>query len=154
MRNLHELNINEGGEPVRRPPPSDAALGHFERRFGLSVPDDLVQLLKFSNGGHPELNALDADGEFAVDTIYHLAEEEEDDDTESLEFATEQWRPILGIHALPFARDGGGNQFFLDLAASPPAVKICLHDEEFKVVPLAPSFEDFVARLKVDPDMI
>jgi hypothetical protein len=50
--------------------------------------------------------------------------------------------------------DGGGNQFFLDLTTSPPAVKVCVHDENFSIVDIAPSFESFIDGLSLDPDMI
>lgn len=62
--------------------------------------------------------------------------------------------PSLGKDALPFAVDGGGNQFFLDLKSSPQAVKVCVHDDNFSVVNLAPSFEAFIDGLAVDPEMI
>ncbi len=68
--------------------------------------------------------------------------------------ATEKWQRILGKDALPFASDGGGNQFILDLKTIPPAVKVCVHDEGFRVVDLAPSFAALVDGLAVDPEMI
>jgi hypothetical protein len=65
-----------------------------------------------------------------------------------------QWRVVLGEQALPFAEDGEGNQFFLDLRRSPAAVKVCLHDESFSTVDVAPSFEMFIDGLSVEPDML
>jgi hypothetical protein len=43
----------------------------------------------------------------------------------------------MGI--LPFAEDGEGNQFRLDMRASPAAVKVCVHDENFAILDIAPS---------------
>ena len=55
---------------------------------------------------------------------------------------------------LPFAADGGGSPFVLDLTVSPAAVKACVHDENFLIVDLAPTFEAFIDGLHIDPDMI
>ena len=42
MRDLKELNINDGGRPVKRPPPTDADFLFFEQNTGLLVPPDSV----------------------------------------------------------------------------------------------------------------
>jgi hypothetical protein len=68
--------------------------------------------------------------------------------------ATEEWRSILGNDAVPFAEDGVGNQFFFDLKKSPAPIKVCVHDEHFSIVDVAPSFDAFVDGLSADPDMI
>ena len=152
MRNLEELNINEGGAPPQRAAPAVAAITAFEKKFGLRLPDDLKLLLNFANGGHPELDAVGgAEGQFGVSRFYHL--DDHDHGSESLWYATEHWRPILGKDALPFAFDGGNKQFFLDLAVCPPAVKLWVGDE-LRAVDIAPSFEQFIDSLDMDPDMI
>jgi hypothetical protein len=113
--------------------------------------------LRFSNGGHPELDSIDPIGRpgasrWAVNRFYYL-----DDDrtsTSSLWFATEHWHNRIGKKAFPFADDGGGNQFFLDLKTSPPTVKVCVHDENFIIVDVAPSFDAFIDALFIDPEMV
>ncbi len=157
MRNLSELNINEGGRGVNRPAPSDETVSAFQSHFNLTLPEDYLRLLRYSNGGHPELDSIQPVGRpeaarWAVNRFYHL--DEDKTSPTSLWVAMERWRAILGKNALPFAADGGGNQFFLDLNASPPAVKVCLHDDNFSKVNVAFSFEAFVDGLSVDPDMI
>jgi SMI1 / KNR4 family (SUKH-1) len=157
MRSLSELKINEGGKPVRRVAPSDRVINGFESHFGLKLPTEYVALLQHANGGHPEVDSIEPVGRpgtagWAVSRFYHL-----DDDKgspESLWAATEIWQRVLGKDALPFASDGGGNQFFLDLKTTPASVKVCVHDEGFRAVDLAPSFEVFIDGLAVDPDMI
>ena len=157
MRNLSDLNINEGGRPIARPAPTPAIIDAFERRFGIPLPDDYVTFLRHANGGHPELNLIEPVGRkgsaaWAVDHFYHL-----DDDrssSESLWVVTERWQRILGKDFIPFATDGGGNQFVFDLSTSPPAVKGCVNDRNFSLVEIAPSFEAFIGGLSVDPDMI
>lgn len=153
MRDLRELNINEGGRQVRRPVPTDALFARFESQTGCVMPVGLRQLLEHSNGGHPELDSPEgALGQFSINRFFHLTTD--DYGSESLWYAVKHWQPILGRESLPFANDGGGNQFFLDLASKPPSVKLCLHDELMKIVEIAPTFEDFINSLSIDPDMI
>lgn len=153
MRNLKELEINEGGKPVTRPPPSVQMIQEFEHAYGIKLPHDLVSLLCFSNGGHPQLNAVNGrDGEFALDTFYHLTDENHE--TESLWYAMKHWLPALGTNAIPFGNDGGGNQFFIDLSTGKEEVKICLHNFGMKTKLVANSFSEFIDSLDVDPDLI
>ena len=152
MRNLAELNINEGGRTVSRGLPTARALEQLESEFGLALPTGLRELLEFANGGHPELDAVDGEsGDYAVNQFYHLVEN--DHGTESIWYAVEHWQPVLGRSALPFANDAGGNQFFLDMSSTPPPVKLCLHAHGFRVVDVAPTFEAFIDSLQLDPDI-
>jgi hypothetical protein len=43
----------------------------------------------------------------------------------------------LGDGILPFAEDGGCNQFLLDLRVSPATVKVCVHDQNFAILDIA-----------------
>jgi hypothetical protein len=157
MRNLAELNINEEGQPVRRDAPSPAIVREFETEFGVSLPEAYLTLLRHANGGHPQLDSVEPmdnpkTGRWAVNWFYHLDRDEAS--ATSLWAAMRQWRPVLGKEAVPIASDGGGNQFFLDLHTNPPRVKVCVHDEQFSIVDIAPAFEVFIERLAQDPDMI
>lgn len=157
MRDLAELNINDGGERVTRLPPSDSVIAEFERECGLKLPGQLLKLLRHSNGGHPELDSYDPDGidspnSFGVDKLFHLSDEK--DSPYSLWEAIRVWRPYIGDNALPFAEDGGGNIAFLDLSANPAPVRVCWHDENFRTGFLAQSFEMFIDGLTLDPDYI
>lgn len=157
MRDLDELNINEGGKPVNRLAPTKDLIDAFQARFAVTLPKEYLWLLEHSNGGHPELDSIEPVGRpgaarWTVNRFYHL-----DDDrvsTASLWVVTERWRSKLGKDALPFAGDAGGNQFFLDFRTSPPSVKVCVHDEGFAVVDIAPTLEAFVDGLSFDPDMV
>ena len=153
MRQLSELNINEGGKPVPYASPSATLISRFEAQFGNVMPLELQQLLEHSNGGHPELNSVGGgEGLYAVDRFLRLVEQT--DDTEGMWWWMAAWRPILGPKAIPFATTGGGDPFFLDVTSSPPSVQLCLHDAGFQRVFVAPSFEAFIDSLDIDPDMI
>ncbi len=152
MRNLAELNLNEGGFPSPLPPPSNDEVLQFEQAFGVSLPEDLLSLLRHVNGGHPELDAVGgAGGEYAVNRFHHLTST--NIESESLWNAMTEWRPVLGLQAIPFANTGGDDQFFLDCGDVPPSVKLCLHDQAMRIVQIAPTFEAFIDELSIDPDM-
>jgi hypothetical protein len=113
--------------------------------------------LRYTNGGHPELNLIEPIGQkgsvaWAVDYFYHLDDDRKS--SESLWVATEQWRRILGEDFVPFATDGGGNQFVFDFTTSPPSVKGCVNDRNYSLVDIAPSFEAFIDGLSIDLDII
>ncbi len=157
MRDLSALNINEGGKRVGRPAPSTDVISAFQSHYDITLPEDYLVLLRQSNGGHPELDSIEPIGRpgatrWAVNRFYHL--DNDKTSPESLWSAMEKWRRILGNNALPVAADGGDNQFFIDLDTSLGAVKICVHDENFSIVDIAPSFEAFIDGLSPDPDMI
>lgn len=156
MRDLSELNINEGGRPVSRRPPSDEEIWEFAAAHDVELPDAYVELLKFANGGHPELDTFvpvgsDENDKWAVNRFYCLDAQA---DVDGLWQAAKEWAPVLGERRIPIAGDGGGNQIFLDFASNPPSVKLCIHDAQFKVRPIAESFEAFLDLLSEDPDMI
>lgn len=155
MRNLSELNLNEGGRPVERAPPSPEVISAFEEEFDVTLPPEYIALLMFSNGGHPELDLIRPMGrtdihEWGVNHFLYLNEDREG--WESLWAVTAEWRPILGDTWVPIAMDGLGNPFALDTATTPPTVWGCLHDEDFALVEMASSFEDFIDRLELDPE--
>jgi len=118
MRDLSELNINEGGKPVCRPAPTRSMVEEFERQFELKLPPEYLALLAHANGGHPELDSFlrvggpSADG-WAVNRFYHL--DVDTASTDGLWWNMRVWRPVLGIHALPIANTGGGDVFFREL---------------------------------------
>jgi len=157
MRDISELNINEGGRPILRNSPSQNMISEFEDEFGISLPNDYIRFLKESNGGHPELNLFTPvgnsdDNHFTIDYFYHLT----NDDRESLTSVwrvTRDWQQKLGQGCVPFGRDGGGNQLYLDFSSN-EAIFLCIHDEDFKKIKVAPSFSAFLDLLEEDLDMI
>jgi cell wall assembly regulator SMI1 len=157
MRDLHELNINVGGLPVDRPPPSNEEIAEFEQAFDLRFPDELRALLDHANGGHPELDTFvpdggDEDDAWNVNHFYHLSGDRSDN--QSLWQAAATWRPILGERYLPFASDPGGAQVVLDLGADPHPVLIAAPDVNPDPEVVAPSIESLIDRLHLNPDYI
>jgi cell wall assembly regulator SMI1 len=157
MRNLAELNINEGGKVVGRAPPTPEVISAFEHEFNVSLPSEYLELLMYSNGGHPELDSIAPMGrtdiaEWAINHFLYLNEDR--NGPESLWRAAKEWRPILGEKQIPFAADGGGDPFVLDLVATPARVVGSLIDEGFALVEIAASFSDFIDRLEFNPDYI
>ena len=157
MRNLHEININIGGEPIARRAPTKEEIADFESHFGISLPEDYVRLLSHANGGHPELDAfqpvgLSESSLWGVDSFYYL--DKNQDDVEGLWRATFEWRAATGRNVVPVAHDPGGNQIVLDFDSDEPAVLLCLHDEDYRMIPVAKSFGEFIDLLCEDPEMI
>jgi hypothetical protein len=156
LRDLSELNINERGKPVARPGPTDEQVRGFEQLFAVQLPPDYLHLLSRSNGGHPELSTfVPADAQtgsrWSIDRFYHLGADTES--AENLTRATARWRTHLGESAIPIGCDGGDNQICLDLSRG-SAVFVCVHDEGFRRIDVAPSLSAFLALLERDPDFV
>lgn len=157
MRDLAELNINEGGRPVTRAPPTKQQIREFESLFAVELPEDYLVLLQHSNGGHPEVDSFQLPGPeegalLGVNRFYHLGDDK--NDHEGLWRAATAWEGRTSSRMVPFANDPGGNQLMFDFGCQPPAVKLCIHDEDFRIVHLADSFGEFIDGLVEDPDMV
>jgi len=155
MRNLTELNINEGGRLVSRIPPSDLQIRDFERQYNVKLPFLYLSLLSYANGGHPQLDSIEVTStvgksRWSVNYFFYLNDDK--DGTMSLWYAMNTWCKIIGKGSLPIANDGGGNVFFIDNTTD--AVKVCIHDTKFALRDIASSLEEFIDRLSVDPDFI
>lgn len=157
MRDLNELNINEGGDPVDRAAPTEREIASFEAHFGVRLPDDYLQLLRHSNGGHPELDCYIPKGASEkylreVGEFYQLGDDK--DDLGGLWRATSEWRSATGKNIVPIGASQGGDQIVLSYDLSPASVWLCLHDEEFAMVFVADSFGEFIDMLCMNPDYI
>lgn len=157
MRNFSELNINEGGHPVMRPPPTKEQIYRFEDEFHVRLPETYISLLNHANGGHPEIDAFQPKGArepglCGISRFYFL-----NDDRENLSGvwrATKAYLPHVSGNVIAIANDGGGNQIFLCFDDDPPSVKMGFHEEGMRLILVADSFEEFIDMLCVDPDMV
>ena len=158
MRNLKELNINERGKPVERAAPESTDIQAFEAAAGVQLPSGYLSFLCHANGGHPELDTFvpigsSPDNTWAVNRFYFLNTDQHS--PEGLWGALKLCQNYLSKKMIPFAADSGGNQLVLDFTrASIPCVKLCIHDENYKLIDVAQSFEEFIDLLSEDPDML
>lgn len=159
MRNLDELNINEGGRPVRRPRPTRDQLSMVERFVGAKLPAAYIALLLYSNGGHPEIDTfIVGNNEHAtwdVCRFFHLAPEESlpEATTNLLWQYRHRWKNAPQ-KILPIACDGGGNLICLDLTDTGAGrVVLWVHDEpNIPLLHVADSFDQFIDGLTTNPD--
>lgn len=157
MRDLQELELNEGGEPVDRAPPTDQQIRAFEAHFGVELPEEYLLLLRHSNGGCPVLDSFETkspenDELWGVNRFYFL--DDDRSDSESLWWNAEAWQPTLGRRIFPIADNGGGDQIVLNVSTDPPSVQVCVHEEEFALLDVADSFGEFIDMLHEDPDLL
>lgn len=149
----HDLNININGLPSKGFSGDSSLIARVEARVGHRLPDAYIDLLHTANGGHPEVGSffLSAvtDHSVGIDWFYSLG----DTGTNSVDKALNDWADLLGPSMLPFARDGGGNQFYIALASGDESVWYFSHDEKIRTR-LADCFEVFISQLRVNPDFI
>ena len=129
----------------------------FEANFAIKLPEEYLLLLKHSHGGGRSSTPYSLSmGETSV--FGRLIGSNFSMDRRIIPKIYGR-RPrtgdlLLGDKAVPFAENGGGDQFFLDLGASPPCVRLCIHDDRFKIIDIASSFEAFIDGLGLDSDRI
>ena len=85
MRDLSELHFNEEPIPftariIDRPSPTDLDFREFEAALNLRLPDSYVSLLRFLNGGHPQVGTFTPPGiadsaSWMVNVFYYLGDE-------------------------------------------------------------------------------
>ena len=158
MRNLEELNINEGGEPIDRPAPSTDDTRRFVEHFGVSLPEDYTTLLLFANGGCPEVNSFtyyDGEGESAVNCFYRLTSDRTD--LYGVWRRTEHLRKVLSDanianDVIAVGENGGGDDILLNMSNIPPSVHILYRTSGNSMPKIADSFGEFVDSLYYEPD--
>jgi len=159
MRDLTEINVNDGGTPVRLPAPTTAQIAAIENLVGAMLPESYVTFLNFSNGGHPELDTIETnDGQvWAVNRFFHVtATTSDSSDTEDVVWRYHHRWPGARREILPIANDGGDNLFCLDLSRDSNGQIVCyIHDEPgLPLIHIASSFEALIDALVVNPDYI
>lgn len=159
MRNLSELNMNEGGKPVTRPQPTPDQISFVENLVGAKLPSSYVAFLTFSNGGCPELDTFyfeveDSRQEWAADRFFHVSSELKL--TENVVWNYKHRWDGAPREILPIARDGGRNLICLDLTETGRGrVVLWVHDVPNQpLLAVAGSFEEFIDLLTVNPDYI
>jgi hypothetical protein len=158
MRDLKELNINEGGKPVTRARPTADQIAYIENLVGVKLPASYITLLMFSNGGHPQLDTFyfKAEGslqEWGIGVFFHISWDFESPENIVWNYARRWSGADKGI--LPIADDGVGNLVCLDLTnAGNQRVVLWVHDPGPKLLSVAGSIEEFIDGLTTNPDYI
>ena len=137
--------------PFECPPLEQALISEFEHHFHVTLTAEHVKLLRYCNGSEPEPNAIyrpddDVDPVSWINRFYYVVRDRAG--LENLWEETAHWRSILGPMAVPFAENGLGDQFFLDISTTAASVKIFYPEENAIIVEIAPSFEQFIDRLE------
>ncbi|NQY38277.1 MAG: SMI1/KNR4 family protein [Alteromonadaceae bacterium] len=151
--NIDRLNINVAGIKSLG---FSGDLSSLESLVGCKLPEVYVEFLNLSNGGHPEINCFELQGDtsgnnlFDVDYFYSI----DNPQVENLRDVYVQWKHILGFNNFPIGRDGGGNQIYLDLESEISSVWLYLHDEDNKRLKISDNFTEFLDGLISNPDFI
>ena len=95
-------------------PTTSQALGHFQSRFGVSLPDDYVSFLLSTNGGRPAPDGLIVPEWPGRSTRIHFFFGLHDDEHNNLSSWTDELIDRLPEGCVPIGVDMGGN--FLVLA--------------------------------------
>lgn len=157
MRNLAALGFKKYGD-LPFPPFANSVLEAFELKFGVKLPSQYISLLRLFNGGRLTASEYDDPvmGLGAICYFYGLARQGAEITAESREWELGNlWEETAAFHlhllngrGIPFARDGGGNQLFLDFESSesnPPVGRVIVATR--KSYRIANSFSEFVNML-------
>ena len=149
MRDLRELGVTSKGSRTKLPA-DELLISEFEKRYGLTLPDDFRLFLRsVPDGGSPLKKIFRMTGEvWGVNRFRGLVRSEAD---AGLLRAMETWTQVLGPKHVPFAGDGCGNEFVLDLNHAPAPVLIVVHEEGCRTVELSPPFGEFIDALEEVP---
>ena len=158
MRNLEELNINEGGERVTEPAPSPEEIQSFMDHFGVLLPEDYINLLLFSNGGCPDVASFtyfDGKGKGAINCFYRLTHDQTD--LSGVWRRTKHLRNVLSEAGIPInvvavAENGGADDIFLNMSNTPPSVHILYRTSGNSMPKIADSFGGFIDALYDEVD--
>src|SRR5207249_1955472 len=154
--------LNEGGRPVTTPPPTSNQVALVERLVGVKLPETYVEFLRFSNGGHPEVDTFDFDAagrhmEWGINRFFRLSTGPmagSDDGEDVISQYQHRW-PGAPREILPIAGDGLGNLICLDLTKEGNGrVVLWVHDREWPLLQVAESFEELIDALRLNPDYI
>ena len=159
MRDLAEINLNDGGRPVTRPAPTSAEIAAVEDLIGRRLPSDYLAALAHSNGGHPELDTFPVtlggvEQTWSLDTLFHLGPDVDSSDNVigAYRRRPRDWPPEI----VPIGDDGGGDLLALDLTdAGSGRVVLWVHDEPgAALAQVANSVESLIDSTTVNPDYI
>ena len=146
-RNLKNLTFNSAYKSVKRPKLDLKVLDKLERHFGIKVPDEYVQLLKFSNGCSFNESSYVPEklptGYGMITACWFYGVYEDQKDSNGLWWAIEGYRAALGVDRIPISSDPGGDMICLNVSISPAFVEMWMHEID-EYIFVAKSFEEYV----------
>lgn len=156
MRQLEDLKISGSQSKI-----TEEGILRFESTIGFKLPSSYINFITKYNGGFPELDTYsNAHGEWDVNNFFYIDDGHFSDNnstsTEGLLWNYwHKWEEAKES-ILPFAQDGGGNLFCLDLDFGEKSPVIFWNHEnpESKGIIIANSFESFIDNLHTNPDYI
>lgn len=158
MRDLIELPMDHHGKPVATPPPTGGQIALVERLLKAPLPEDYVAFLRFSNGGHPQLDTfyITRDGArepWTIDHFFHVAADSPaTEDTRDVLWQYRTLEPDLPQRFLPIADNGFGDLLLLDLTdGGQGRVVLWVHDEDWPLFEVAESFAGLIDGLTTYP---
>jgi hypothetical protein len=137
---------------------SNVLLNEFETTFGIVLPNEYVDFLRFQNGGKLDLSEYEDEnaGTFGRVSDFYGLGSRADDEAEracgrwqfsNLWGETRMFRELFGILGVPIARDAGDNQLFLDFRNEPPSIGRMVFAEK-RSYRLADTFNEFLGKLR------
>ena len=153
---LHGAPLDRKAKSVKDGPP-DKLITIFEHHFGITLPAEYLDLLRFHNGGTPKrrifrLKNVPAgytleDG-YSIGIFYYL--DDDRDGFNNLWTVTERFRPFIGKTGLPIAEDVSGDVIFIETKTG--QVQYATHEVNFEKAVVADSFLELLAALEYDPE--
>ncbi len=142
-------------------PPSDELIASVEEELGYRLPASYIWLMKRHNGGIPVNTCYPTDeptswaeDHVAITGIFGIGREKDDSLCGSLgsQFMIDEWGyPAIGV-AICDCPSAGHDMIFLDYRAcgpqGEPAVVHVDQENDYKITPLADSFEEFIRGLE------
>lgn len=156
MRQLEDLKISGSQSPVNK-----ENISWLESKIKYRLPSSYSYFLLKYNGGCPELDTYSNNkGEWAINNFFHLHNNlslaKDSNSTEDILWNyNHKWKDAKKS-LLPFAKDGGGNLFCLDMEGNEKHPIIFWSHEAPNPdgIIIAEDFEGFINNLHINPDYI
>lgn len=146
-------------------PPSDEQIASVEQELGYKLPDSYIWLIKQHNGGIPVNTRFPtntptswSDNHVAITGIFGIGRDKDNSLCGNFgsQFMIDEWEyPAIGV-AVCDCPSAGHDMIFLDYRECGPQgePKVVHIDQEndYKITPLADSFEDFIRGLVNEKD--
>ncbi len=136
MRDLRELGIHFSSQPA-----TEDDLAAIERGFGRPLPEDYKEFLRRHNGGSPRVSVFYPSGSpkelWGVNDFYTTGR-----GVGSVLFELAEYG--LAPQYLPIARDAGDSQIVLNYEGDQTRVGLCIYDENWRYLEVAPTFSAFL----------